>query len=202
MKPIVLAVTGASAQQIAERAIFLLLDSNYSIKLILSRGAYEVWNSEIGVRVPLEPILQENFWRKRLNITSGNLDCYRWNDNAADIASGSYHTQGMAIIPCTMGTIGRISAGFSLNLIERCADVHLKERRTLLIAPRESPFNLIHLRNMTTITEAGGIICPLIPAWYTNPESLEQMLDFIVVRLFDNLGLKLLNINRWCGPNK
>ena len=86
MKPLVLAITGASAQPLAERALYLLLKNNQNIHLILSKGAHEVWNSEIGIRVPVEPILQEQFWRDRLNITTGELLCHKWNDNSANIA--------------------------------------------------------------------------------------------------------------------
>ncbi len=96
-----------------------------------------------------------------------------------------------------MGTVSRIATGFSLNLIERVADVHLKEKRKLIISPRESPFNLIHLKNMVTLHEAGAQIVPCIPAWYSKPTSLDQMVDFLVVRLFDTLDLELKNINRW-----
>ena len=101
-----------------------------------------------------------------------------------------------------MGTIGRISSGYAQGLIERCADVHLKEKRPLIIAPRESPLNLIHLRNLTALTEAGASIIPPIPAWYSNPQSIDDLIDFIVVRLFDSLGEDLSIIKRWEGPLK
>ena len=108
----------------------------------------------------------------------------------------------MVIVPCSMGTLGRIASGFSLDLIERCADVHLKENRPLIISPRESPFNLIHLENLNILARAGATIVPPIPAWYTNPKTIEDIIDFIVVRLFDSLGEDLENINRWVGPIK
>ncbi len=147
-KKIVLAITGASAQQLASRSLQLLLENKFDVHLIMSKGAYEVWNSECKVRVPVDTNSQELFWRKTLNTKLGNLKCYKWNDNSASIASGSIHTDAMVVLPCTMGTLGRIASGFALDLIERCADVHLKENRQLIISPRESPFNLIHLRNM------------------------------------------------------
>ncbi len=201
MYPLVLAVTGASAQQLAERALLLLLQKNFNIHLILSRGAYEVWSSELGIKVPLDPSQQEDFWRNRLSVTNGELKCHKWNDHSSIIASGSYATSGMVIVPCTMGTIGRIASGFSLNLIERCADVHLKEKRPLILSPRESPFSLIHLQNLTRLSEAGATICPPIPGWYSNPKNLDEMIDFIVIRLFDTLGESLAPLNRWTGPN-
>ena len=202
MKPIVLAVTGASAQPLAERSLQLLLKNNYNVHLIISRGAYKVWQSEKDINIPAEPTKQEEFWRDRLEEKNGILKCHRWNDNSADIASGSYSTHSMLIIPCTMGTIGRIASGVSLNLIERCADVHLKENRPLIISPRESPLNLIHIENIKRLACAGALIVPPIPAWYTNPESIEDIIDFIVVRLFDSLGVDLGVIKRWDGPNK
>tara|TARA_B100000965_G_scaffold394555_1_gene406932 strand:- start:4686 stop:5294 length:609 start_codon:yes stop_codon:yes gene_type:complete len=202
MKSIVLAITGASAIQLGERSIQLLLENNKTVDLILSKGAYEVAKSERNINIPVEPNTQADFWRNELNVESGKLNCYRWNDHAAAIASGSHKTNGMVIVPCSMGTLGRIAAGFSVDLIERCADVHLKENRPLIISPRESPFNLIHLENLKRLSEAGALIVPPIPAWYTNPNTIEDMIDFIVVRLFDSLGEDLNNIKRWVGPEK
>tara|TARA_B100000579_G_scaffold437095_1_gene465166 strand:- start:498 stop:1106 length:609 start_codon:yes stop_codon:yes gene_type:complete len=202
MKSIVLAITGASAIQLGERSIQLLLENNKTVDLILSKGAYDVAKSERNINIPVEPNTQADFWRNELNVESGKLNCYRWNDHAAAIASGSHKTNGMVIVPCSMGTLGRIAAGFSVDLIERCADVHLKENRPLIISPRESPFNLIHLENLKRLSEAGALIVPPIPAWYTNPNTIEDMIDFIVVRLFDSLGEDLNNIKRWVGPEK
>ena len=202
MQSIVIAITGASAIQLGERSIQLLLENNKNVDLILSKGAYEVAKSERNIHIPVEPNSQADFWRKKLNVESGKLTCYRWNDHSASIASGSHKTKGMVVVPCSMGTLGRIASGFSLDLIERCADVHLKEKRPLIIAPRESPFNLIHIENIKRLMEAGAIVVPPIPAWYTNPKTIEDIIDFIVVRLFDSLGEDLDNIKRWVGPNK
>ena len=202
MKSIVIAITGASAMQLGERSIQLLLDNNKTVDLILSKGAYEVAKSERNINIPVEPIAQANFWRDKLGVKAGKLTCYRWNDHSASIASGSHKTMGMVIVPCSMGTLGRIASGFSLDLIERCADVHLKENRQLIISPRESPLNLIHIENIKRLAMAGALIVPPIPAWYTNPTTIEEMIDFIVVRLFDSLGENLNNIKRWEGPFK
>ena len=202
MSSIVIAITGASAMQIGERSIQLLLENNKTVDLILSKGAYEVAKSERNINIPVESTSQADFWRNKLNVEAGKLTCYRWNDHSAPIASGSHKTQGMVIVPCSMGTLGRIASGFSLDLIERCADVHLKENRPLIISPRESPFNLIHLENLNILARAGATIVPPIPAWYTNPKTIEDIIDFIVVRLFDSLGEDLENIKRWVGPIK
>ena len=202
MTSIVIAITGASAMQLGERSIQLLLENNKTVDLILSKGAYEVAKSERNLNIPVDPSSQVNFWRNNLKVDSGNLTCYRWNDHSASIASGSHKTKGMVIVPCSMGTLGRIASGFSLDLIERCADVHLKENRPLIISPRESPFNLIHLENLKLLMNAGALIVPPIPAWYTNPKTIDDLIDFIVVRLFDSLDEDLDNIKRWDGPIK
>jgi len=198
-RPYVLGVSGASAQPLAQRALQLLLQRERSVHLIMSRGAHEVWLAEQSIQVPVDPELQERFWRTRLNVQTGSLICHRWGDQAATIASGSVATRGMVIVPCSMGTVGRIAAGVASDLLERCADVHLKEGRPLVLAPREMPWSLIHLRNLTTLAEAGARIAPPIPAWYSQPQNLSEMVDFLVVRLFDSLGEELSPLNRWQG---
>ena len=197
MKPYVLAITGASAIQLGEKALELLLKNNNDVCLILSKGAYQVSLSERNIRIPVDSKLQEKFWRNHLNTSRGNLKCYKWNDHAASIASGSFKTKAMIIVPCSMGSLGRIASGYSLDLVERCADVHLKEGRSLIISPRESPLSLIHLKNMISLMEAGAKIVPPIPAWYSNPKTLDEMVDFITVRLFDVIDEDLSSINRW-----
>ena len=200
MAPVVLAISGASAQPLAQRALQLLLEAGAEVEVVISRGAIAVWQAELGIQVPGQPEAQEQFWRERTATTQGTLRCHRWNDQAAAIASGSCRTRGMVILPASMGTVGRIASGVALDLIERAADVHLKEARPLVIAPRELPWNLVHLRNLTALAEAGARIAPPVPAWYHRPTSLEEMVDFLVIRIFDNLGLSLGDLRRWEGP--
>lgn len=200
MHPIVLAVSGASAQPLAQRALQLLLEADHSVEMVTSRGAIGVWQAELGLRVPSEPEAQERFWRDQTGCTTGQLHCHRWNDQAAAIASGSFRTHGMVILPASMGTVGRIASGVALDLVERAADVHLKEGRPLVICPRETPWSLVHLRNLTSLAEAGARIAPPVPAWYHRPRSLEEMVDFLVIRAFDGLGLELGSLRRWQGP--
>ena len=200
MVPLVLAISGASGQPLAQRALQWLLDAGESVELVTSRGAIAVWQAELGIQVPGEPVAQERFWRERTGSSGGCLRCHRWNDQAAAIASGSYRTRGMVILPASMGTVGRIASGVALDLIERAADVHLKEGRPLVIAPRELPWNLVHLRNLTALAEAGARIAPPVPAWYHQPTSLAEMVDFLVIRVFDVLGLDLGSLRRWQGP--
>jgi len=213
--PVVLAVSGASGQPLAQRALQLLLEAAIPVELVTSRGAIGVWQAELGLRVPSEPEAQEQFWRQRTGCSQGWLRCHRWNDQAAGIASGSFRTRGMVILPASMGTVGRIASGVALDLIERAADVHLKEGRPLVIAPRELPWNLVHLRNLTRLAEAGARIAPPVPAWYHQPRNLEEMVDFLVIRVLDSLGLEgrapggegpkavpleLGSLRRWQGP--
>jgi len=197
--PIVLAISGASAQPLAQRALQLLLEAGETVEVVTSKGAIGVWQAELGIRVPLEPQAQEAFWRERTATSGGQLRCHRWNDQSVGIASGSFRTKGMVILPASMGTVGRIASGVALDLVERAADVHLKEGRPLVICPRETPWNLIHLRNLTTLAEAGARIAPPVPAWYHQPQSIEDMVDFLVIRVFDVLGFDLGNLNRWQG---
>ncbi len=198
--PVVLAVSGASAQPLAQRALQLLLQAGERVEMVVSRGAIGVWQAELGLRVPSEPEAQEQFWRERTGVSDGELRCRRWNDQAAGIASGSFRTRGMVILPCSMGTVGRIAAGVATDLVERAADVHLKEGRPLVICPRETPWNLIHLRNLTALAEAGARIAPPVPAWYHQPTSIDDMVDFLVIRVFDCLGYNLGPLRRWSGP--
>ena len=198
--PIVLAVSGASAQPLAQRALQLLLEAGETVELVTSRGAIGVWWAEMGLRLHTEPEAQERFWRERTGTKSGSLRCHRWNDQAAAIASGSYRTRGMVILPASMGSVGRIAGGVATDLVERAADVHLKEGRPLVICPRETPWSLVHLRNLTTLAEAGARIAPPVPAWYHQPSSLEEMVDFLVIRVFDVLGYDLGELRRWQGP--
>jgi 4-hydroxy-3-polyprenylbenzoate decarboxylase len=202
MEPVVLAVSGASAQPLARRALQLLLDAGEAVEMVTSRGAIGVWQAELGLRVPSEPQAQEKFWREQTGSRGGRLRCHRWNDQAAAIASGSYRTRGMVILPASMGTVGRIASGVALDLVERAADVHLKEARPLVICPRETPWSLVHLRNLTALAEAGARIAPPVPAWYHQPRTIEDMVDFLVIRTFDLLGFDLGQLQRWQGPRR
>ena len=110
-KPYIIAITGASAQPIAERSIQLLLRNNENLIVILSKGAYKVWSSEMNIKIPIDMTLQEQFWRDRLNESKGSLQCLKWDDHSAGPASGSFKTKAMVIVPCTMGTVGRLASG-------------------------------------------------------------------------------------------
>jgi 4-hydroxy-3-polyprenylbenzoate decarboxylase len=198
MKPLILGITGASGLIYAIRSIKYLLAADYQIELVASRSTYMVFQEENQIRLPSEPEEQENFWREQAGVpTGGKLRCHRWSDIGANIASGSFRTQGMIIMPCSMSTVGKLAAGLSGDLLERAADVQLKEGRKLVIVPRETPFSLIHLRNLTTLAEAGAAIVPACPAWYHKPQSIDDLVDFVVARALDRLNIDCIPLNRW-----
>jgi len=198
--PLILGITGASGLIYAVRALKFLLEADYAIELVASKSAYMVWQAEQDIRMPPEPDQQKQFWRQQAGVpTGGRLICHRWSDVGANIASGSFRTLGMIILPCSMSTVAKIAAGLSSDLLERAADVQLKEGRPLVIVPRETPFSLIHLRNLTALAEAGAKIVPAIPGWYHNPQTIEDLVDFVVARTLDQLNIDCIPINRWQG---
>jgi flavin prenyltransferase len=187
MHKIVVAITGASGSIYSK----VLLDSLLSIKdqwtelsIVMTENAKEVWKTELDN----EPALYE---QKSLPVKY-----YTQNDFMAPFASGSGQYTTMIIVPCSMGTLGRIASGCSNDLISRAADVILKERRKLICVVRDTPYNLIHIRNMEVLTLAGGIICPATPSFYSKPKTLEQVAATVTDRVIDLAGLKI-NTYRW-----
>ena len=200
--PIILGISGASGLIYAVRAVKFLLAADYTVELVASKSTYMVWQAEQNLRMPVEPVQQEQFWRQQAGVeTSGKLRCHPWGDVGANIASGSCRTLGMVILPCSMSTVAKLASGLSSDLLERAADVQLKEGRKLVLVPRETPFSLIHLRNLTTLAEAGAKIVPAIPAWYHNPQTIEDLVDFVVARTLDQLDIDCIPIQRWQGRN-
>jgi 4-hydroxy-3-polyprenylbenzoate decarboxylase len=200
--PLILGITGASGLIYAVRALKFLLAADYQIELVASKSTYMVWQAEENLRMPVEPDQQEQFWRQQAGVESqGKLCCHRWGDVGATIASGSFRTRGMVIIPCSMNTVAKLATGLSSDLLERAADVQLKEGRKLVIVPRETPFSLIHLRNLTALAEAGARIVPAIPAWYHQPKTIEDLVDFVVARALDQLEIDCVPLQRWQGHN-
>ncbi|MEC4814087.1 MAG: flavin prenyltransferase UbiX [Scytonema sp. PMC 1069.18] len=199
-KPLIVGITGASGLIYAVRALKFLLEADYEIELVASKSSHMVWLSEQNIRMPVEPVQQELFWRQQAGVEqAGKLRCHPWGDVGANIASGSYRTLGMIIIPCSMSTVAKLAGGLSSDLLERAADVQLKEGRKLVVVPRETPLSLIHLRNLTTIAETGARIVPAIPAWYHNPQTIEDLVDFVVARALDQLDIDCVPIQRWQG---
>lgn len=186
MQRIVIAITGASGAVYAK----VLLDKLSAIPqqweklaVVMTDNAKTVWETELG-----------NAAYKDYQ----NILFYEKNDFNAPFASGSGQFNTMIIIPCSMGTLGRIAGGISNDLITRAADVILKERRKLICVVRDTPYNLVHIRNMETVTLAGGIICPATPSFYSRPESIEAVAATVVDRVIDLSGLNI-NTYRWGG---
>ncbi|WP_414590353.1 flavin prenyltransferase UbiX [Anabaena sp. CCY 9614] len=199
-KPLILGVSGASGLIYAVRALKYLLTADYEIELVASKSTYMVWQAEQEIRMPAEPTGQEQFWREQAGVPlGGKLSCHPWGDVGAGIASGSFRTLGMIIMPCSMSTVAKLAVGLSSDLLERAADVQIKEGRKLVIVPRETPFSLIHLRNLTTLAEAGVRVVPAIPAWYHNPQTIEDLVDFVVARALDQLDIDCIPIQLWQG---
>ncbi|MCY6491871.1 flavin prenyltransferase UbiX [Leptolyngbya sp. GGD] len=197
-RPIILGVSGASGLIYAVRALKYLLSADYAIELVASKATYMVWQEETGMRMPPDPIQQEQFWRDQAGVeTAGKLNCHPWGNVGANIASGSFRTLGMLVMPCSMSTVGKLATGLSSDLLERAADVQLKEGRKLVIVPRETPFSLIHLRNLTALAEAGARIVPAIPAWYHRPQTIEDLVDFVVARALDQFEIDCVPLERW-----
>ena len=199
--PLILGVTGASGLIYAVRTVKWLLKMNYPVELVASRATAMVWQKEHNLRMPTEPSQQEQFWRDLAEENEGRLTCHPFGNVGATIASGSFRTLGMLVIPCSMSTVAKIANGLSSDLLERTADVQLKEGRKLVVVPRETPLSVIHLQNLTTLAKAGVRVVPAIPAWYHQPQTIEDLVDFVVSRALDQFGIENSLIERWKGQN-
>jgi len=185
MKRIVAAMSGASGMIYGKRLVQWLLENGHSVDLLLSRAGAEVFKLEIG---PLPR--GESGWRKFFADKRGRLKLHGLMDFKSPLASGSAKRDGMVIIPCSMGMVGRIAAGISSNLVERAADVMLKERRPLVLVFRESPLNLIHLENLARLCRAGAVVMPAAPGFYFQPQNLQALVDGFVGRVLKELGIE------------
>jgi len=213
MPPVVVALTGASGSIYALRLLEVLLGSGCETHTVLSPAARLVMRDEIDPKLDVQRFsietmlaslsggeLQRRFPFRPLESNpddQGTLQVYHHQDFHAGIASGSFLTAGMVICPCSMGTLAAIAGGQSANLIHRAADVHLKERRKLIVVPRETPLGVIQLENMTRLATAGGVILPAMPGFYHQPESIADLVDFVVGRICDQLGVKHTLFQRW-----
>lgn len=195
--PLVLAMTGASGAPIAVRLLQVLARSGRTVHLTLSRSAVEVIRAELGLEVALSGSGPSPFG----DLGPGQVLYHHHADFSAGIASGSFRTGGMVVAPCSMSTLASIAHGITTNLISRAADVHLKERRKLILVPRETPLSLVHLENMTTVTRAGAVVLPAMPGWYHRPKTLDDLVDFVVARICDQLGVENDLMTRWGGDS-
>jgi 4-hydroxy-3-polyprenylbenzoate decarboxylase len=195
---LVLAMTGASGAPYGVRLLEVLLRTGRTVHLTLSPAATEVLEQELDRRVRLDHFDLGDLLGEAANLAApGQVQYHHHRNFQAGIASGSFLTAGMVVCPCSMGTAAAIAHGLSQNLIHRAADVHLKERRRLVLVPRETPLNIVQLRNLTACVEAGAVVLPAMPAFYTRPQSLQDAVDFIVGRICDQLGVEHGLLRRW-----
>ena len=194
---LVLAITGASGSPYAVRLLQQMLDAQRTVHLTISPAAGEVFRVEMGHQLNLDTFHLHQLLPNATKEQLSNLRYYHHRDFRAGIASGSFLTGGMVVCPCSMGTIAAIAHGISENLIHRAADVHLKERRKLVLVPRETPLGLIALRNLATVAEAGAVVLPAMPGFYTKPQTVQDMIDFIVGRICDQLDVPHQLLKRW-----
>lgn len=189
--PLLLAITGASGAPYAVRLLEVLATNRVPTWLLISTHGWRLLAEECGIKD--EAALRE---------ATGEWDCvllFNDADRGAKPASGSVQTLGMVVCPCSMGTMAAIAHGTSRSLIERAADVTLKERRKLVLVPRETPLSLVHLRNMTAAAEAGAVVLPAAPGFYQRPKQISELVDFIVQRIVDHFGLPIKLTTPWQG---
>lgn len=190
---IVVGICGASGSRYGLRLLRALVAAKQEVALVVSTGGARVLEIEEGIAVdPRAPDAE------RLAPGHGGLVTpYAIHDVAAPFSSGTHPVAGMVVCPCSMGTLSRIAHGNSANLLERAADVMLKERRKLVLVPRETPLSLVHLRNMVAVTEAGAVVLPAAPGFYHSPRSVDDLVDHVVQKVLDQLEVKADIIKRW-----
>jgi len=199
MKTITLALTGASGLPYAMRLLECLLASGQRVHLVYSQAAQIVAKQELDFVLPNRPQDAEQMFAERFGKHSGELKVFGIQDWYAPMASGSNPGDAMVVCPCTMGTLGKIANGISDDLIARAADVMLKEKRPLILVPRETPFSAIHLENMLRLSHAGAVILPPNPGFYHHPQSVHDIVDFVVARILDHLRVEHELVKRWGG---
>jgi 4-hydroxy-3-polyprenylbenzoate decarboxylase len=190
--PWIFAVTGASGAPYAVRLLEVLARARVPLQLIVSRHGWRLLEMEAGVA-------SDAALRQATGGDWSSVSVFDDADRGAVPASGSARSAGMVICPCSMGAVAAIAGGTSRSLIERAADVTLKERRRLILVPRETPLSLVHLRNLTAVTEAGAVVLPAAPGFYHRPARVEQLVDFVVQRVLDHMGLEIDVAPRWTG---
>ena len=196
-KTITLAYTGASGMLYGLRLLELLLAGKHQVYLLYSQAAQIVAHQELQLVLPSRPREAEQLFRKRFNASEGQLRVFGREEWFAPVASGSNPPDAMVVCPCTMGTLAAIAAGLSQRLIERAADVMLKENRKLILVPRETPFSSIHLENMLRLARSGAVILPANPGFYNHPATVQDTVDFVVARVLDHLGVSHSLTPRW-----
>jgi 4-hydroxy-3-polyprenylbenzoate decarboxylase len=196
-KTITLALTGASGMAYGIRLLECLIKAGTRVYLIYSQAAQVVAKQELDLTLPARAGEAQALFSERFKAQPGQLRVFGREEWFAPVASGSNVADAMVILPCTIGTLAAVAAGMSDNLIERAADVTLKEGRKLVLVPRETPFSAIHLEAMLKLAHAGAVILPANPGYYHRPQSVAAVVDFIVARVLDQLGVGHDLIERW-----
>ena len=196
-KTICLAFTGASGMPYGVRLLECLLAAGCRVQLLYSQVAQIVARQEMALELPARASEAQIFFRERFASLPGSLEVYGREEWFAPVASGSNPPEAMIVCPCTMGTLASIAQGMASNLIERAADVVLKEARKLVLVPRETPFSMIHLENMLRLSRAGAVILPPNPGFYHHPESVGELVDFVVARILDQVAVPHSLMQRW-----
>jgi 4-hydroxy-3-polyprenylbenzoate decarboxylase len=187
--PVTLALTGASGAPYAVRLLRALNDARVPVRMIISETGWRLLDEELSIKGEEQLRAQTGDW--------SDVVVYDDRDRGATPASGSAPSRGMVICPCSMGTLASIAQGTTRSLIERAADVVLKERRPLILVPRETPFSIIHLENMLRLSRAGAIVLPASPGFYNRPQSIADLIDFVVGRVLSHLGVEHVIGPRW-----
>lgn len=195
--PVTLAMTGASGAQYGLRLLECLLQAERQVYFLMSKAAHVVVSTETELKCPGQTGALQEFLTERYAAAPGQLEVFGREQWTAPVASGSGAPASMVICPASTGTLSAVATGACNNLIERAADVALKERRQLILVPREAPYSAIHLENMLALTRMGATILPASPGFYHRPESISDMVDFIVARLLDQLGVDQQLMPRW-----
>ena len=194
--PIVLGVTGASGAIYSRRLLHVLLDTNCDVHLSVSPSGKAVFEQELSESLDLDDFSVVQFLGTATPLP-GRLTYHHYKNLMAPIASGSFLTSAMVICPCSGSTLSAVTHAMGDNLIHRAAEVHLKERRKLVVVPRESPLSLPQLKNMQTIHEAGAVVLPASPGFYHNPETIDDLVSFVVSRICDQLNITNELVGRW-----
>jgi 4-hydroxy-3-polyprenylbenzoate decarboxylase len=198
-KSIALAITGASGALYATRTLAALLSGGIGVELIVSDYGRRLLRDELGAGAALENLLPYLSDKYGADVSRASLTIHSNRDLGAPLASGSHACAGMAIVPCSMKTLAGVAHGLSRSLVERAADVMLKERRPLVIVPRETPMSLPQLKNMVLCAEAGAMILPAMPAFYQQPKTLDDLADFMAGKILSALGLDHQLFPPWTG---
>ena len=199
MKKYILGISGGSGGLYSISVLKGIVNAGHKCYLVTSKPGRRILSLETDTKLSGNADKDKKILVEKFNFNEDLLEVIDENDVGASIASGSFRTSGMAIVPCSTGSLGSLANGISRGLIERAADVCLKERRKLIIVPRETPYSLIHLENMTKLTRAGAVILPASPGFYNLPKKIDDLVDMISSRVLEKLDIEPKNLKEWKG---